>query len=250
MPERQLLVTEDGLYVRQRRRWSHGTVRAARGGQSGDALQRRARASLRHALARHHGTQGRAAGGRNLCTASRADLRASIPTSPFPMRSVFRRTERSAISPTPRPTSCSASRSTRRPACRSASPRSFIRHTGVGGLDGAVVDADGLIWNARWGGGCVDVYDANGRRLRSLRVPARQSSCPAFVGRDLVAASGDLGLAGHGRNGPRRGSRARPDLHSGRRGAWPRRARCEARRALSRAFQPGKITLSVRTGSI
>jgi sugar lactone lactonase YvrE len=64
-------------------------------------------------------------------------------------------------------------------------PAVFIHHTGIGGLDGAVVDADGLIWNARWGGGCVDVYDANGRRLRSLRVPARQSSCPAFVGRDL-----------------------------------------------------------------
>ena len=61
----------------------------------------------------------------------------------------------------------------------------LIRHQGVGGIDGAVVDADGLIWNARWGGGCVDVYDANGKRLRSLRVPARQSSCPAFVGHDL-----------------------------------------------------------------
>jgi sugar lactone lactonase YvrE len=64
-------------------------------------------------------------------------------------------------------------------------PKPFIRHQGVGGIDGAVVDADGLIWNARWGGGCVDVYDASGRRLRSLRVPARQSSCPAFVGHDL-----------------------------------------------------------------
>jgi sugar lactone lactonase YvrE len=64
-------------------------------------------------------------------------------------------------------------------------PKPFIRHKGVGGIDGAVVDADGLIWNARWGGGCVDIYDADGVRQRSLRVPARQSSCPAFVGRDL-----------------------------------------------------------------
>jgi sugar lactone lactonase YvrE len=61
----------------------------------------------------------------------------------------------------------------------------LIRHQGVGGIDGAVVDADGLIWNARWGGGCIDVYDTGGRRLRSLRVGARQSSCPAFVGPDL-----------------------------------------------------------------
>lgn len=67
----------------------------------------------------------------------------------------------------------------------SGDPVPFIRHQGIGGLDGAVVDADGNIWNARWGGGCVDAYDPHGRRLRSLRVPARQSSCPAFVGRDL-----------------------------------------------------------------
>ena len=64
-------------------------------------------------------------------------------------------------------------------------PAPLIKHHGVGGIDGAVVDADGLIWNARWGGGCIDIYDPAGRRLRSLRVPAKQSSCPAFVGRDL-----------------------------------------------------------------
>jgi sugar lactone lactonase YvrE len=64
-------------------------------------------------------------------------------------------------------------------------PVPFVRHEGVGGIDGAAVDADGLIWNARWGGGCIDVYDTSGRRLRSLRVPARQSSCPTFVGRDF-----------------------------------------------------------------
>jgi sugar lactone lactonase YvrE len=64
-------------------------------------------------------------------------------------------------------------------------PVPFLQHRGIGGLDGAVVDADGLIWNARWGGGCVDVYDSTARRLCSLRVPASQSSCPAFVGRDL-----------------------------------------------------------------
>jgi sugar lactone lactonase YvrE len=64
-------------------------------------------------------------------------------------------------------------------------PEVLIRHRGAGGLDGAVVDADGLIWNARWGGGCVDVYSPQGAHLRSLNVPARQASCPAFVGSDL-----------------------------------------------------------------
>ena len=41
-------------------------------------------------------------------------------------------------------------------------PEVLLHHHGVGGLDGAVVDADGLIWNARWGGGCVDVYGPRG----------------------------------------------------------------------------------------
>jgi sugar lactone lactonase YvrE len=64
-------------------------------------------------------------------------------------------------------------------------PEMLVKHHGVGGIDGAVVDADGLIWNARWGGGCIDVYSPAGEHLRSLHVPARQSSCPAFVGPDL-----------------------------------------------------------------
>jgi sugar lactone lactonase YvrE len=64
-------------------------------------------------------------------------------------------------------------------------PEVLLRHTGVGGLDGSVCDADGQIWNACWGAGRVDVYSPQGERLRSLRVPARQSSCPAFVGPDL-----------------------------------------------------------------
>jgi sugar lactone lactonase YvrE len=64
-------------------------------------------------------------------------------------------------------------------------PVALIQHRDVGGLDGAVVDADGLIWNARWGAACVDVYDPAGRHLRSFRVPALQSSCPAFVGPEL-----------------------------------------------------------------
>jgi sugar lactone lactonase YvrE len=64
-------------------------------------------------------------------------------------------------------------------------PAVLVTRRGGGGIDGAVVDTDGLIWNARWGGGCIDVYSPQGEHLRSLRVPARQSSCPAFVGRDF-----------------------------------------------------------------
>ena len=66
-----------------------------------------------------------------------------------------------------------------------AEPEVLLRHTGIGGLDGSVVDADGLIWNACWGGGRIDVYNPQGERLRSFRVPALQASCPAFVGPNL-----------------------------------------------------------------
>ncbi len=51
-----------------------------------------------------------------------------------------------------------------------------------GDVDGAVCDADGLIWNARWGQGAVDVYTPDGTRISRYAVPATQSSCPAFIG--------------------------------------------------------------------
>ncbi|BCH21302.1 SMP-30/gluconolactonase/LRE family protein [Mesorhizobium sp. L-8-3] len=50
-----------------------------------------------------------------------------------------------------------------------------------GGPDGAVVDAEGVVWNARWGAGAVDAYSPDGALIRTVAVPARQSSCPAFV---------------------------------------------------------------------
>jgi len=67
----------------------------------------------------------------------------------------------------------------------SGAPELLLRQRGAGDIDGAVVDADGLIWNACWGGGCVDVYSPQGELVRSIKVPARQASCPAFVGPEL-----------------------------------------------------------------
>ncbi|MCP3374204.1 SMP-30/gluconolactonase/LRE family protein [Bradyrhizobium cajani] len=64
-------------------------------------------------------------------------------------------------------------------------PEVLLRHTGIGGLDGSVCDAEGLIWNACWGASRIDVYSPQGERLRSLSAPAKQTSCPAFVGSDL-----------------------------------------------------------------
>lgn len=62
-------------------------------------------------------------------------------------------------------------------------PRTFVDGHGAGGwIDGSVVDADGVLWNARWGGARVDAYAPDGKLVRSIAVPAKQSSCPAFVG--------------------------------------------------------------------
>ncbi len=61
-------------------------------------------------------------------------------------------------------------------------PTTLTRHTGPGGLDGAVTDAEGLIWCAIWGGGGVNVYSPAGALVRRVTVPARQPSCPVFVG--------------------------------------------------------------------
>lgn len=55
-----------------------------------------------------------------------------------------------------------------------------------GGIDGAVCDADGLIWNARWGGGAVEVYRPDGTKIAAYTVPAAQASCPAFIGADAA----------------------------------------------------------------
>ncbi|MGO4566627.1 SMP-30/gluconolactonase/LRE family protein [Rhizobium sp. 2YAF20] len=54
----------------------------------------------------------------------------------------------------------------------------------AGGIDGSVCDADGYIWNARWGSGFVDRYSPDGLRIERYRVPAMQPSCPAFIGRN------------------------------------------------------------------
>ena len=51
-----------------------------------------------------------------------------------------------------------------------------------GGIDGSVVDAEGSIWNAQWGGSCVAVYSPDGREMRRISMPVRQPSCPAFIG--------------------------------------------------------------------
>lgn len=48
--------------------------------------------------------------------------------------------------------------------------------------DGATVDADGCLWSAHWGAGCVVRYTPQGQVDRTIEVPTRQPSCVCFAG--------------------------------------------------------------------
>lgn len=66
-----------------------------------------------------------------------------------------------------------------------AGERQVFCQVNGGGPDGATVDADGLLWNARWGGFAVDAYNPDGHLVQSISLPPRQVSCPAFAGPQL-----------------------------------------------------------------
>jgi len=51
--------------------------------------------------------------------------------------------------------------------------------------DGAVVDSEGFLWNAKWGGSCVVRHAPDGSVDRIIDLPVSQVSCPAFGGADL-----------------------------------------------------------------
>ncbi len=51
--------------------------------------------------------------------------------------------------------------------------------------DGAVVDANGYVWNAQWGAGTVIRFTPDGKVDRVVKVPVSRPTCPAFGGKDL-----------------------------------------------------------------
>lgn len=52
--------------------------------------------------------------------------------------------------------------------------------------DGAVIDADGNLWNAQWGAARVAVYRPDGAFERAVAFDAAHTSCPAFGGEDFA----------------------------------------------------------------
>lgn len=64
--------------------------------------------------------------------------------------------------------------------------------------DGLVVDGDGCLWVAMWGGGEVRRFTALGEPLATLPLPVSQPSCPGFGGSDLgdlYVTTASLGLS-------------------------------------------------------
>ena len=48
--------------------------------------------------------------------------------------------------------------------------------------DGSVIDREGCLWNAQWGAARVVQYAPDGKVIRSIAVPVKNPTCPAFGG--------------------------------------------------------------------
>jgi L-arabinonolactonase len=66
-----------------------------------------------------------------------------------------------------------------------SNPRLFVRADSGGFPDGSIVDSEGFLWNAEWGGARVVRYAPDGTIDRIVEVPAQRVTCCAFGGPDL-----------------------------------------------------------------
>lgn len=79
-------------------------------------------------------------------------------------------------------------------------PAVFLDRTtdSTGWADGAIMDADGIIWIARWDGACVKAYDPTGVCVETITLPAARITCPAFIGAHadrMIVTSASTGLS-------------------------------------------------------
>ncbi len=51
--------------------------------------------------------------------------------------------------------------------------------------DGAIVDAEGCVWNAQWGAGRVARYSPEGEFMTAIDVPGAHATCPAIGGEGM-----------------------------------------------------------------
>ncbi len=66
-----------------------------------------------------------------------------------------------------------------------ANERPFLRATEAGFPDGSAIDADGWLWNCRWGGGCLLRAAPDGGVVEKIAMPVSNVTTAAFGGPDL-----------------------------------------------------------------
>ncbi|AMJ61439.1 SMP-30/gluconolactonase/LRE family protein [Bosea sp. PAMC 26642] len=179
---RQIVATESGLYLRERR---DGALTLFRGVQADDATTRSNDAgvhpggafwfSMMSKTAEHGAASIYAlSGGQVVLLFEGLTIPNTICFSADGTQGFFSDTARKALYRVPLdPMS----------GLPTDAPTPLRLSDGGEGLDGAAMDSEGLIWVARWGGSRIDALTGQGEIVRSLAVPARQPSCPVFVGR-------------------------------------------------------------------
>ena len=77
-----------------------------------------------------------------------------------------------------------------------ADPQIFLDLSADGlNPDGAVVDAERMLWVAQWGASRVACYSPEARFLRSIHIDAAHTSCPAFGGTTLYCTTALEGMS-------------------------------------------------------
>ncbi|MBB6466051.1 sugar lactone lactonase YvrE [Aminobacter lissarensis] len=180
--ERQLLLTETGLHVRD---MASGKLTLHMSVEAANASTRSNDARVHPCGALWFGTMGKTAeaGAGAIYWYFRGELRLLFPAISIPNSICFSPDGKTAYY------TDTAVNLLYRLDCDAdtglplGEPKLFVdRRGGRGDIDGSVVDRDGVLWNASWGGGRVDAYAPDGRLMRIVPVPAVQTSCPAFVG--------------------------------------------------------------------
>jgi sugar lactone lactonase YvrE len=80
-----------------------------------------------------------------------------------------------------------------------ANPRSVFKGFDRGLPDGSAMDAEGYLWNCRYGGACVVRVAPDGRIDRVVEVPARNVTTCAFAGERLFITTAHAMGPGNGR---------------------------------------------------
>ncbi len=66
-----------------------------------------------------------------------------------------------------------------------ANERPFLRAAGPGLPDGSAIDAEGWLWNCRWGGGCLLRASPDGQAVEPVAMPVQNVTTAAFGGPEL-----------------------------------------------------------------